>query len=134
MRTIKKLINTEKKVYILLKNKAIQYRFMSDAEREGITYGDNVIILCHIGHNVIIVMVGIAVLKKFYHNILWGQIIYKFTDSLLLAVVIANTLILLDKSAALHNFYGCFVVCRADSHHFRDTDLFHDRRQECGKR
>ena len=37
MRTIKKLINTEKKVYILLKNKAIQYRFMSDAEREGIT-------------------------------------------------------------------------------------------------
>ena len=42
MRTIKKLINTEKKVYILLKNKAIQYRFMSDAEREGITYGDNV--------------------------------------------------------------------------------------------
>ena len=29
MRTIKKLINTEKKVYILLKNKAIQYRFMS---------------------------------------------------------------------------------------------------------
>ena len=26
----------------LLKNKAIQYRFMSDAEREGITYGDNV--------------------------------------------------------------------------------------------
>ena len=34
MRTIKKLINTEKKVYILLKNKAIQYRFMSDAERE----------------------------------------------------------------------------------------------------
>ena len=42
MRTIKKLINTEKKVYIFLKNRAIQYRFMSDAEREGITYGDNV--------------------------------------------------------------------------------------------
>lgn len=42
MRTIKELINNEKKVYILLRNKAIQYRFMSDAEREGITYGDNV--------------------------------------------------------------------------------------------
>ena len=42
MRTIKKLINTEKKVYIFLKNKAIQYRFMSDAEREGITFGDKV--------------------------------------------------------------------------------------------
>lgn len=42
MRTIKELINNEKKVYIILCNKAIQYRFMSDAEREGITYGDNV--------------------------------------------------------------------------------------------
>ena len=40
MRTIKELITSEKKVYILLKTKAIQYRFMSDAEREGITYGD----------------------------------------------------------------------------------------------
>ena len=40
MRTIKELINNEKKVYILLKTKAIQYRFMGDAEREGITYGD----------------------------------------------------------------------------------------------
>lgn len=42
MQTIKKLISNEKKVYILLRSKAIQYRFMSDAEREGITYGDNV--------------------------------------------------------------------------------------------
>lgn len=42
MRTIKELISNEKKVYILLKSKAIQYRFMSDAEREGIIYGDNV--------------------------------------------------------------------------------------------
>ena len=42
MRTIKQLINNEKKVYILLNNKAIQYRFMSDAEREGIMYGNNV--------------------------------------------------------------------------------------------
>ena len=42
MRTIKDLINNEKKVYILLNSKAIQYRFMSDAERENITYGDNV--------------------------------------------------------------------------------------------
>ncbi len=36
MRTIRELISNEKKVYILLKSKAIQYRFMSDAEREGI--------------------------------------------------------------------------------------------------
>lgn len=42
MRTIKQLINNEKKVYILLENKAIQFRFMGDAEREGITYGDGV--------------------------------------------------------------------------------------------
>ena len=40
MRTIRQLINSEKKVYIFLKNKAIQARFMSDAEREGITFGD----------------------------------------------------------------------------------------------
>ncbi len=40
MRTIRNFINTEKRVYIVLKTKAIQYRFMSDAEREGITYGD----------------------------------------------------------------------------------------------
>ena len=40
MRTIRNLINQEKKVYILLNNKAIQFRFMSDAELEGITYGD----------------------------------------------------------------------------------------------
>lgn len=42
MRTIKNLITPDKKVYILLKDKATQYRFMSDAEREGITYGDGV--------------------------------------------------------------------------------------------
>jgi len=42
MRTIKKLNNQEKKVYILLKNDAIRYRFMSDATYEGITYGDGV--------------------------------------------------------------------------------------------
>lgn len=40
MRTIKELINQEKKVYILLRTKAVQYRFMSDADREGITFGD----------------------------------------------------------------------------------------------
>jgi len=40
MRTIRQLINNEKKVYIYLKDKAIRYRFMSDADREGITYGD----------------------------------------------------------------------------------------------
>ena len=42
MRTIRNLINQEKKVYILLKSKAIRYRFMSDAAREGITFGDGV--------------------------------------------------------------------------------------------
>lgn len=42
MRTIKQLVGKEQKVYIVLKNKAIQYRFMSDAEYEGITFGDNV--------------------------------------------------------------------------------------------
>ena len=42
MRTINNLIRTEKKVYIFLKDKATRYRFMSDADREGITYGDNV--------------------------------------------------------------------------------------------
>lgn len=42
MRTIRQLINSNKKVYIFLKNKGIQSRFMSDAEREGITFGDKV--------------------------------------------------------------------------------------------
>ena len=37
-----KPIKTDKKVYIYLQNKATEYRFMSDAEREGITYGDGV--------------------------------------------------------------------------------------------
>lgn len=43
MRKIRNLINTEKRVYIVLRTKAIQYRFMSDAEREEITYGDGVL-------------------------------------------------------------------------------------------
>ena len=42
MRTISQLINPKKKVYIFLKNKAIKSRFMSYAEREGITFGDKV--------------------------------------------------------------------------------------------
>lgn len=51
MRTIKELINDEKikylinsgkHVYVYLGSRAIRYRFMSDAEREGITYGDGV--------------------------------------------------------------------------------------------
>ena len=42
MRTIKELIRNEKKVYIYLSSKAIEYRFMSDAEREGITFGDGI--------------------------------------------------------------------------------------------
>ncbi len=41
MRTIRELISSEKRIYIFLSNRAIRYRFMSDAEREGITYGDN---------------------------------------------------------------------------------------------
>ena len=36
MRTIRNLINQEKKVYILLRTRAIQYRFMSDADRVSI--------------------------------------------------------------------------------------------------
>ena len=40
MRKIMELVNGEEKVYIYLKNKAVQYRFMGDAEREGITYTD----------------------------------------------------------------------------------------------
>lgn len=43
MRRIRELINSQKKVYILLSTKAIQYRFMSDAAREGITYGDGMV-------------------------------------------------------------------------------------------
>jgi len=42
MRTIRNLIKEEKKVYIYLQNKATEYRFMSDAECEGITFGDGV--------------------------------------------------------------------------------------------
>ena len=42
MRTIKDLVKNEKKVYIYLRNSAAEYRFMYDAEREGITYGDGV--------------------------------------------------------------------------------------------
>lgn len=34
MRTIRELIKEEKKVYIFLRNKAVAYRFVSDAERE----------------------------------------------------------------------------------------------------
>ncbi len=42
MRTIRNLINQEKKVYILLGTKAIQYRFMSDADLEGVVFSDGV--------------------------------------------------------------------------------------------
>lgn len=42
MRTIKELLQYRKKVYIVLPTKAMQYRFMSDADREGITFGDGV--------------------------------------------------------------------------------------------
>lgn len=42
MRTIRNLINREKKVYIILQTKEMQYRFMSDAAREGIAFGDGV--------------------------------------------------------------------------------------------
>ena len=40
MRTIKELFGKEEKVYIVLKDKATQFRFQSDAEKEGITFGD----------------------------------------------------------------------------------------------
>ncbi len=42
MRTIKELISNEKRVYILLKNKETQARFMVDAEKEGVIYGDGI--------------------------------------------------------------------------------------------
>ena len=46
MRTIKELIGKEEKVYILLRTKAIRYRFMSDATLEGITYADGLTPRC----------------------------------------------------------------------------------------
>jgi hypothetical protein len=42
MRRIRELISADKKVYILLPNKTIQYRFISDAAYEGIAYSDGV--------------------------------------------------------------------------------------------
>ena len=42
MRTIKELLQYGKKVYLVLHTKAMQYRFMSDADREGITFSDGV--------------------------------------------------------------------------------------------
>ncbi len=41
MRKIRDLMNPKKRVYIILNTKAMQYRFMSDAQREGITYPNN---------------------------------------------------------------------------------------------
>lgn len=41
MRTIRNLTQSGKKVYIFLKDEAARHRFMLDADREGITYGDN---------------------------------------------------------------------------------------------
>lgn len=38
--SIRDLIDSERTVYIRLGDKAVQYRFMSDAERAGITYSD----------------------------------------------------------------------------------------------
>lgn len=40
MRTIKELVGKEEKIYIVFKDKATQFRFQSDAEKEGITFGD----------------------------------------------------------------------------------------------
>ncbi|MGN1458535.1 MAG: hypothetical protein ACI4XP_11400 [Acutalibacteraceae bacterium] len=42
MRTIRNLINNEKKVYIYLPNDTIRHQFMNDAQQEGITFADNV--------------------------------------------------------------------------------------------
>ena len=38
--SISNLIDSERTVYIRLRDRATRYRFMSDAEREGITYSD----------------------------------------------------------------------------------------------
>ncbi len=40
MRTVKQLISNGKKVYVKLNNNAIGYRFLSDAQREGLTFSD----------------------------------------------------------------------------------------------
>ena len=42
MRTIREIISKEKAVYIFLKDRAVAYRFLSDAEREGLTIGNDV--------------------------------------------------------------------------------------------
>lgn len=42
MQTLKKIAKNHEKVYLLLNSKPIQYRFMSDAEYEGITYADGI--------------------------------------------------------------------------------------------
>lgn len=38
--SISNLIDNQRTVYIRLRDRAVQYRFMSDAERAGITYSD----------------------------------------------------------------------------------------------
>ena len=40
MRTITELIKNNERVYVKLPNKAIQYSFFSDSEREGFTFAD----------------------------------------------------------------------------------------------
>lgn len=42
MRKIRDLISPDKKVYIVLRNEEIRKKFMADAEKEGITFGDGV--------------------------------------------------------------------------------------------
>lgn len=42
MREIKELISKNKKVYIYLSSEDVQSRFMSDAENQGITFGDGI--------------------------------------------------------------------------------------------
>ena len=42
MRTIKNLINEEKKVYIYLESEKVRQEFAKDCEKEGITFSDKV--------------------------------------------------------------------------------------------
>ncbi len=43
MRKIRDLINPDKKVYIVLNSDEMRKKFMADAEKEGITFGDGVL-------------------------------------------------------------------------------------------
>ena len=81
MRTIRELIGRGDKVYILLRSKAIRYRFMADVTMEGIGYGDgmaatermadDVMALCPDGTICYIGWAG----RMGYHNFRCGTIV-----------------------------------------------------------